>query len=182
MDRYDLPTIDAVRYCFLYVSLYGRHVTQGRAAQQGLIGYRTETEPGDTRGSINWSNLWKTINSAVRRYSCDKKWEATYIGQYWQLPLRVLPPDELLAEDRELAGGCLEIMDFIESESDADGLERPGSKPIFPDELVAALGLFILPEDVSKHSRLAGLRDQDSDQDIYAEAENAFLPMPCGWP
>ena len=156
--------IDAVRYCFLHVSLYGRHVTQGHAAQQGLISHITETEPTNTRGSISWSNLWKAISSAVRKYFRDRKWKATHSDKYWQLPLPILTPDELLAENRALAGKCLEIMGFIESETE--------SKPIFPDELVSALGLFILPEDFLKYPRLARLL-HDQEPAIHAEEENA---------
>ena len=170
-DRNSFEPTDAVRYCFLHVSLYRKYITEICAAQQGLIGHRTETEPADTRGSINWSNLWKTISSAVRKYSHDKKWEATYNEQYWHLPLRILPPNELLAEDRALAGECLEIMDSIESQGDADRLERNKRLPIFPDELVAALGLFTLPEDVSGYPRLARLF-YDQAPAIHAKEEN----------
>ena len=129
-----------------------------------------EIQTTSTLGSINWSNLWKTINSALHKYSRDTMWESTYAEDYWHLPLRVSPPDELLAEDRALAGGCLEIMDSIENESDADRPERPASEPTFPDELVTALGLFILPEDVWKYSKLARLQHQD--RAIHAEANS----------
>ena len=153
--------VDAVRYCFLHLSLYREQIPAGRAKERSLITRNTETQTPNAQGSIDWSGLWKAISSAVHRYFRDTKWEATYDEQYWHLPLPILTPDELLAEGRELAGKCLEIMDTVEGEKDADRLERPAGEPALPDELVAALGLFILPSDVSKYPKLTRLQAQE---------------------
>ena len=168
------PSLDAVRYCFLHVALYREHITAG----DHLINHSMVTQTVDARDSIDWLYLWKTISSAVRRYSRDEKWGATYIKQYWHLPLSVLTPEELLAKDRAFAGECLEIMNSIDGKGNGDRLGRPKRKPVFPDELVAALGLFILPEDVSKYPRLARL--QDKEQAIHAKIESTAQGHPQG--
>lgn len=158
---------DIVRYCFLHIWIYREYITAGRTSQQSLI-----NEATNARESISWSDLWTAIGSAVRRYSRDKKWDASDKGLYWHIPtLPILTPEEILAGDRDLAGKCLEIIGSIEEGSGARGLKPHAGQPTFPDELVTALGLFILPENVSKYPRLARLQGQEHVARV--EVENA---------
>ncbi|EKM54759.1 uncharacterized protein PHACADRAFT_258812 [Phanerochaete carnosa HHB-10118-sp] len=96
-----------------------------------------------------WTSLWNATASGLRKYSAEERWHAEYAQRYWHPTLPHLTPEELLAEDRKFAGECLEIMKCIENGDDTLRSNPPMHEPAFPDELVAALGFFILPEDVS---------------------------------
>lgn len=204
----------AIRFCFLHLSLYAAHITAERAGQQSLIRHHRQIRMTKAQVLFHWSLLWNAISPAVRRYSRDKMWEAAQDGLYWHSQsLPILSPDKLLAEDRELAGKCLEIIEMLEHDSDGDGGgDNDGDKPdtsaeelpflnellaaigldplaeesVFPDNLVAALGVFIPLEDVSKYPRLARIHVQErlgaiAISIVAGTNRDELGPLPDGW-
>ncbi|EKM50893.1 uncharacterized protein PHACADRAFT_262771 [Phanerochaete carnosa HHB-10118-sp] len=155
-DRSVYHAVDVVRFCFLHVQLYTKQDNRDAelATRQDSSGQGTKRP-----NSATWASLWKEIGTALRKYFAEEQWQADHTSEYWSL-LRPRTPEELLADDRQLAGECLEIM---------ESAEHGGSDySSFPDELIVALGLFILPEDVPKYPRLVKLQErrdsQSSDQ------------------
>ncbi|GJE91700.1 hypothetical protein PsYK624_078500 [Phanerochaete sordida] len=158
----DFVPMDMIRFCFLHVKLYAETTKQDRP----------NTDPAPQPSSTNdaavpsaarreppaWARLWYATNAALREYYKMKGWQATYNGSNNSM----LPsPAELLTEDRKLAGECLELIGSLERPGPRAGeAEQSTQVSVFPDMLITALGLFVVPEDVSRYPRLAGIQEQ----------------------
>jgi hypothetical protein len=90
-----------------------------------------------------WKDLWSQLASAINYYIAHKKWE--YRGEEAdmivknKIPVPLIAPEEILAQDRALAEDCLERIACLEKSPYLSDYH-------FPDELIAGLGRFVLPE------------------------------------
>ena len=148
---------NGINYIRLY-SIYAR-------IHQKLVGTPSKL-PGDVATSDDaeleqWSALWEAMHPAIARY--------------WNMPRSTLDalnlegrnntippetPEVILAQDRELAEDCLCRMQEMEDVANpGNTVDRP---PIFPDKLVTAVGLFVLPDRVRNFPRLERLLSEES--------------------
>ncbi|EKM50861.1 uncharacterized protein PHACADRAFT_262741 [Phanerochaete carnosa HHB-10118-sp] len=127
------------------------------------------------------SGTFNKITAALRKYFAEKGWQAEGTKFYLWVPTS-LTPDELLAEDQKLAGHCLGVMESFELGGGTSGSDVPGHKSAFPDGLIAALGLFILPEDYSRYPRLTRLQGRKHQPVVGPTnlSNSAVAPPPTG--
>ena len=106
-----------------------------------------------------WRDLWSELQVAVHKYWDTEGWTAAFVKRtLWED--RTLDRDVCLQRDREAVEDCLRVLEELEAGRTDTGKTTDEMSPIFvlPDELVTALGLYVLPTDVSGFPRLARLR------------------------
>ncbi|EKM50873.1 uncharacterized protein PHACADRAFT_212798 [Phanerochaete carnosa HHB-10118-sp] len=152
-------TTSMVRFCYLHLRLYAECIENGPPTAIALP-LSDQATTATVPKPATWTSLWNAINAALRKYFVETKWDIGYEEFYYHLrTLRT--PSELLAEDRRLAGECLDVMQSVERSSDTSSPDASAREPAFPDELITALGFLILPQDVSKYPRLVKLQEHE---------------------
>lgn len=153
---YDQPrytAFDMVRFSVLHVHLYIEH-SPGHVFTSVADEEASDHDPeADIPGPAAWNILWSDISAALRKYYTDEYWKTLRPG-YWLAEPTTLPPDVLLAEDRQLVAQCLAVMGLDTAP------EGGHAMPPFPDEFILALGLFIPPERISQYPKLERLQAQ----------------------
>ncbi|GJE90531.1 hypothetical protein PsYK624_066710 [Phanerochaete sordida] len=152
--------IDATRLCQLYLRLYLESSSQPPPYSSSiqLSNHRPDAKTPRAFAAGHWTALWPAVGAALRRYWEKEQWKRGSTIYFLPSYLSFLTPDEVLADDRQIAAECLAVM------ASSNTSANPGdaqSQSAFPDELFTALGLFILPEDVQRYPRLAKLQEQE---------------------
>ncbi|GJE97537.1 hypothetical protein PsYK624_137580 [Phanerochaete sordida] len=148
--------MDIVRFCSLHIQLYVHYRQQSQSVTDAKEGNIGQPKVLDAK---SWTDLWNEIGAALRKYWRSEVWTQT-TNDAWLSKLTLLTAEELLVEDRALAAECLRTIDSMEHVATASrGSEDRDT--VFPDTLVTALGLFVLPENVSAYPRLKRLREEE---------------------
>ncbi|EKM55604.1 uncharacterized protein PHACADRAFT_256336 [Phanerochaete carnosa HHB-10118-sp] len=156
-----MEVVDIVHFCLLHIQLYAEYVTQSLrpTTRQYSLDDGTRVNAPD---SAMWANLWKATGIALRAYLNMERQHAIHGRWHYHRPI-LLTPVELLAKDQQLAGDCLEIMGSIERGGNKALQSLSVGEPVFPDDLIAILGHFILAENIPRYPRLARLlQEQES--------------------
>ena len=173
--------IDYVQFCFVYMQLYRKWIqtqstrkvqyTELESSQQ--LQHQKNTTTRDLEAE-DWTGLWNAIYPAVRRYKKKLGWSKTR-DSYNCLNQTVtsLSPEDILSRDRTLAETCLEWIEALDSPGTSKSSSTPRSSHVFPDELVAALGSFISPDEASKFPRLQPLMSMLEEEEGEEEKKSA---------
>ncbi|GJE90548.1 hypothetical protein PsYK624_066890 [Phanerochaete sordida] len=164
--------IDAVRFCALHIRLYIRFIKD----KQQLPPLQQKSDyipPAQAPDSDQWAKLWEAISGALRTYWRLEKWKTTKYDPWWST-LTPIGPDDVLKEDRWLAGECLTLIGSIEADENYAMSRSPHQNTHFPDNIVKSLGLFITPDDIADYPCLQRLQEE-------REKEEGDVPSPS-WP
>ena len=148
--------LDYVRFCSVYLELFEQWIQRQPTQQDKLVQLSDELGGDVSSATLElraWSTLWESLGPAIARYQAKSGWSTpSMLFAVCNQTMTSLPPEQVLAQDRELAETCLRRIHAIESGDSSDCV--PNRASIFPDELVMALGSFIDPEKASEFPRL----------------------------
>lgn len=160
-DSTTFPPLDMVRFCFVHLQLYedwvAQHPSQVSYGRDLSPALPQDEVPTIIPNAIEWPSLWSLTAAAIRHYFYEQMWTASWDSSFSQelFAPRLLMPDALYSRDCQLAGACLTLIDSLSGTTNDRVNPIPGHNPTFPDDLVAALGLFIAEDEVSKYARLS---------------------------
>jgi hypothetical protein len=125
----------------------------------------------------SWATLWQELSSAMVYYMTYKRWSygarETEAIIKRKIPIPLLTPAEVLAQDRRLAEDCLERIASLEK-------ELSFLNDHFPNGLAEALGRFVLPERRERFSVLERIpkgslgNDLEDDIDDSIESTDSY--------
>lgn len=177
--------LDLTQFLLVHLKLYetwihGRRAIRSEDTEIQLLPIQApNTSPKDVK-SEDWRELWSQLHHAVRYYWEKKGWNEGLSDRPWfNHSIPNLTPKEVFACDREIAEECLSRMESIDEAIRASGdaalsSKYTGQDSVFPDELVTAVGLFILPKRVAGFPRLHRLiADAEATSTRFKEVESA---------
>lgn len=168
--------VDVVRFCSLHIQLYIRCIKD----EQQLPDSQQKPDcisPAQPPEPEQWANLWEAISGALRTYWRLEKWKTTRYDPWWST-LTPLGPDDILKEDRHLAGECLTLIGSTEANETYATFRSSSHTTLFPDHIVKALGLFIMPDDVAQYPRLKRLQEEEVVVKEKEKKDEANVPSP----
>lgn len=147
------PQIDFIRLCRLYLTLVEKLFCEQLPGTFSPPAARRQVEghPGPdacdnrvvTSGIRQSDKLWSKFTECIEKYQAEKRWGCPFYSREWHpKDYVVATPEQILAEDCDIAQECLRKMEYLEGFNWSTGTTSP-TPSLFPTALKDALSALI---------------------------------------